>query len=102
MADRWQGGGWNYEPHRPPVNPRPHPGVLVDRQQQIPGEARPGGRPPAPPRPRRRRGRRIAGIILVLLLVGLTAAWFYIDSSMHRVTALSDYTGRPAQGTGTN
>jgi LCP family protein required for cell wall assembly len=39
---------------------------------------------------------------LVLLLVGAGVLWFYVDSSLHRVTALSDYSGRPAQGAGTN
>lgn len=39
---------------------------------------------------------------MVLLLVGAGAMWFYMDSSLHRVNALADYPGRPAQGTGTN
>jgi LCP family protein required for cell wall assembly len=38
----------------------------------------------------------------VLLLVGAIAMWFYMDSSLHRVSALGDYPGRPAAGAGTN
>jgi LCP family protein required for cell wall assembly len=141
MAYR-QDGGRGYEPHRPPVNPRPHP-VRAGRQGPPPGYRNPGaqqprdgyyqqddygrqngyggqneygrpddygrpggpaGAPPAPPR-RRRRGkliRRIVLIVLVLLLVGGTVLWFYEDSSLQRVAALADYSGRPAQGSGTN
>lgn len=149
MADRWQGGGGGYEPHRPPVNPRPHAGAQAGRpgrplppsgrgpngrsqdgyqqgggqrgayQQDGYQQGRPygdpydegpgqGGPPAAPPRrPRqRRRGwrlfRRIAAIVVVLLLVGGIATWFYVDSSLNRVAALTDYSGRPAQGSGTN
>jgi LCP family protein required for cell wall assembly len=46
--------------------------------------------------------RRIIAILLVLLVVGAIVLWFYLDSSLNRVNALSDYSGRPAQGTGTN
>ena len=105
MGQPWQGGG--YEPHRPPVNPRyedsyrppvnprPHGGMMTDRPA--------GGPPPAPPRRRRRwRFGRILAIVVVLLLVGGIALWFYTDSSLTRVNALSDYSGRPTQGAGTN
>jgi LCP family protein required for cell wall assembly len=118
MVDRWQGGGGDYyEPHRPPVNPRPaRPQVLVDQygrptQQAGPppgGQpvARPGGRGPVPPAPPRRRrwklARRIILILIVLFVVGSVITWFYLDSSLQRVNALGDYSGRPAQGAGTN
>jgi LCP family protein required for cell wall assembly len=86
---------------------------VIDR----PGHPMPDNRGPVPPPPapspgrpggrggrgrRGRRIRRIVAVVLVLLVVGLAAMWFYVDSSLHRVTALSDYTGRPAQGSGTN
>lgn len=68
------------------------------------GPGGPDGRPPAPPR-RRRRGRiirRVIAAVLVLFVVGGIALWFYEDSALQRVAALSDYSGRPAQGSGTN
>ncbi|HVV24376.1 MAG TPA: LCP family protein [Pseudonocardiaceae bacterium] len=129
MGQPWQGGGGGYQPHRPPVNPRyeetyrppvnprPHTRVMPEPgypprggRPDGPGNYRPdgpppggGGAPPAPPRRRRRwRVRRILAIVLVLLVVGAVAMWFYMDSSLNRVTALTDYSGRPAQGAGTN
>jgi LCP family protein required for cell wall assembly len=82
---------------------------MADQRGYPPPGYRPGGRPPgggpppAPPRRRRRwRIRRILGVVLVLVLVGAVAMWFYMDSSLKRVSALSDYAGRPAQGAGTN
>jgi len=38
-------------------------------------------------------------LILVVLLVGM---WFYVDSTLKRTDALSDYSGRPVAGAGTN
>jgi LCP family protein required for cell wall assembly len=73
-----------------------------------PGDYRQGGGPGGPPLgapPRRRRRwrlRRIAVIVLVVLVVGAVSMWFYMDSSLQRVSALGDYAGRPAQGAGTN
>jgi LCP family protein required for cell wall assembly len=109
MGQPWQGGD-GYEPYRPPVNPRQHTRVMQQGQRGYPpADHRPGGRPPgggppaAPPRRRRRwRIRRILAIVLVLLLVGAVVTWFSMDSALHRVNALGDYTGRPAQGAGTN
>jgi LCP family protein required for cell wall assembly len=40
--------------------------------------------------------------VLVLLVVGAVVTWFSMDSSLHRVSALGDYAGRPAQGSGSN
>ncbi|HEX3788519.1 MAG TPA: LCP family protein [Pseudonocardiaceae bacterium] len=101
MADRWQGGGGGYEPHRPPVNPRPH--AMSGRQgQPLPPRGRSDGPPPAPPRRRKRRVGRIIGIIVLVIIVLLAALWFYVDFSLQRVGALADYSGRPAQGAGTN
>jgi LCP family protein required for cell wall assembly len=38
--------------------------------------------------------------VVILVLVG--GMWFYVDYSLHRVSALVDYSGRPAAGAGTN
>jgi LCP family protein required for cell wall assembly len=54
---------------------------------------------------RRRRWRlvrRIIALLVVLFVVGGVITWFYVDSSLNRVAALADYSGRPAQGAGTN
>ena len=54
---------------------------------------------------RRRRWRlvrRIVALLVVLFVVGGVITWFYVDSSLNRVAALADYSGRPAQGAGTN
>ena len=131
MADRWQGGGNRgyYEQNRPPVNPR-YSGAPAGRPQarrpvqpdrtrvqpqgrgddyDYPGESRrggPGGPPPGAPGVRRRRGwkifRRVLALVVVLLVVGGVVTWFYMDNSFNRVAALTDYSGRPAQGSGTN
>ena len=129
MVDGWQGGGREYyEPHRPPVNPRQHTRVLPDQPggRQVPPNYRPGdpygpnrqggppNRPGGPPRrpggrgqlpPRKRRWRlvrRIIAVLVVLFVVGGVVTWFYVDNSLQRVSALADYSGRPAQGSGTN
>jgi LCP family protein required for cell wall assembly len=73
MADRWQRDG-GYEPHRPPVRPKK----------------------------KRRWWLRILVTLIVVLLLGSVGLWFYVDLSMNRVAALSDYAGRPAPGSGTN
>ncbi|HVW43064.1 MAG TPA: LCP family protein [Amycolatopsis sp.] len=65
----------------------------------------PGEGYPQPPRPRRRRRFGIGKILLAILLViivFLVAVWIYLDSSINRVQALSDYAGRPAAAAGTN
>uniref|UniRef100_UPI002119E04F LCP family protein n=2 Tax=Nocardiaceae TaxID=85025 RepID=UPI002119E04F len=63
-------------------------------------------RPPEPPkqrRPRKRRswGKRI-GITLLVLLLALAGAIYYVDSSLNRIDALPDYAGRVADTPGTN
>lgn len=69
-------------------------------------------KPPKPPRTDgvgswfRRRWVRISLIsflALVLLFVGtVIGTWFWASSKITKVSALSDYAGRPAQGAGTN
>ena len=61
---------------------------------------------PAPPaarkKPRRiRRWFRIALVCLLLLVVGGVALGVWVDSSLTRIPALTDYADRPAEGRGT-
>jgi LCP family protein required for cell wall assembly len=56
---------------------------------------------PRPPRRKRRIGR-ILLIILLAIVVLIAAVWVYLETSINRVAALSDYAGRPAAGAGTN
>jgi LCP family protein required for cell wall assembly len=50
----------------------------------------------------RRRWGRTALIVVLVLIVALVGGYFYLDSRLHRVDALADYTGRPADTPGTN
>lgn len=54
-----------------------------------------------PPRKKKRVGRVIM-VLLLVLLIGAVGMWFYVDSSLRRVDALTDYQGRPADTPGTN
>jgi LCP family protein required for cell wall assembly len=119
MAGQWGRNDQYAQPHRPPVNPRPDYARQAAYQRQVDDARRSGfgaesyvdperlDRLPKPPRPMRRRNgwkifRRIVALLLVLFVVGAIVLWFYLDSSLTRVNALSDYSGRPAQGAGTN
>nr|WP_018180469.1 LCP family protein [Jongsikchunia kroppenstedtii] len=99
--------GPGYEYPRGANQPRsPQPGYQG-------GGSRRGGPPPAPPTPggsrfRRRPGRKrfpifrtllVLILVLVLVAVGL---FFYYDSKLHRVDALSSYAGRIGDTPGTN
>lgn len=53
------------------------------------------------PRRRRRRPGRVFLSLLLVLLVFVAGVWIYLDFSINRVDALSDYPGRPAAGRGT-
>ena len=100
-----------------PAQMMPLPGRQAPPQQTRAMPMRPGpdGRPAQPPqrpgegfppeRPRRKRRFGIGKILLCLVLafvVFLVAVWIYLDSSINRVDALSDYGGRPAAASGTN
>lgn len=57
------------------------------------------------PKRKRRRGRIVAivaGSLVLLLILATAGLWLYADHSLHRVNAISDYSGRPAAGDGTN
>lgn len=51
------------------------------------------------------RGRRVIKIIaglLAVVLAGTVGMYFYLDAKLHRVAALTDYSGRPAGSAGQN
>lgn len=54
-----------------------------------------------PVRRKRRRPGRVILVLLLVLLVGAGAVWIYVDSSLRRIDALTDYEGRPADTPGT-
>jgi LCP family protein required for cell wall assembly len=57
------------------------------------------------PRKRRRWGRIIGftalGVVLALIITGVSS-WFWASGKITHLGALADYSGRPAQGVGTN
>jgi LCP family protein required for cell wall assembly len=67
----------------------------------LPPEVAAQGEPKRP----RRWGRITAftalGVVLALIIV-LVASWFWASSKVTHIGALNDYSGRPAQGAGTN
>ncbi len=71
-----------------------------------PARPRRAERPPREPREPRARRRRRPGrwlLILVLIIILLPVAGvIYLDRALHRVDALSDYSGRVGQTAGTN
>lgn len=96
-----------YMPPRnmPPRDMPPNQGYNQGYDEPYDEPAYDSGREPKFLTRRRRRWRivrRTLAILLVLIVVGGIATWFYVDSSLQRVNALADYSGRPAQGAGTN
>src|SRR5262249_20306052 len=51
---------------------------------------------------RRRRWLRVLLVVLLVLVLLVVGGYFYLDSRLHRLDVLSDYTGRPADTPGTN
>nr|WP_238592581.1 LCP family protein [Rhodococcus sp. YH3-3] len=84
-------------------------GLVTGKYAPAPPRRTPPNAPPRPPeppkqrRPRKRRswGKRI-GITLLVLLLALAGALYYVDSSLNRIDALPDYAGRVADTPGTN
>ncbi|WP_436499398.1 LCP family protein [Actinokineospora sp. HUAS TT18] len=88
---------------QPPIDPYRAPGR--DRRQPPPrGPVPPqqgfGG--PTPPPRRARRARKIVLTALVVIVALLAGLWIYLETSLTRVDALTDYEGRPAAASGTN
>jgi LCP family protein required for cell wall assembly len=100
-----QGGRPAY--HETRALPMPPSGGQQDGYDSPPpdGYGPPPGRgyPPPPMRRRKRRrpGRTIGIVVLVLLLI-IAGVYFWVDTSLNRVEAISDYPGRPAEAAGTN
>lgn len=82
------------EPLPPELSPRP----------QASGRA---GQPGRPARPKRRRSRwrtalTVLAALLLLLLLAAAGTYLWADGKLNRVAAISGYSGRPADGPGTN
>lgn len=94
---------------RPPAPPPPPPqrSAPPPRRPAPPPPPRPAPPPPRPApvarkKPRRvRRWFRIALVCLLLLFVAGVALGAWVDSSLTRIPALTDYSDRPAKGRGT-
>jgi LCP family protein required for cell wall assembly len=86
----------------PPRDYAPPPrrqGPPPDDRRRPPADQ--GYPPPRRPRRRPRWGRRFLIGFLVLLLL-ITGGLVWMDFSLNRVAAISDYPGRPAEAAGTN
>lgn len=81
----------------------PYQGGYPPHGYQQPAYQQPAYPPPAPAHRRRRRrpGRVLLTLFVVFLLI-VGGIWVYLDFSINRVSALTDYPGRPAAGQGTN
>src|SRR4051794_22580860 len=131
MTYRGDDGGRRMPP-RPPARPRDHPRAQMmppPRRGRSPYDERtpprgtpaeePQSAPPPPPRrdpprpdedyppsrPPRRRRWGVGRILLTLLLVFVVfvaGIWVYLEFSIKRVDALTDYSGRPVAASGTN
>jgi LCP family protein required for cell wall assembly len=97
------GGGW----------PPGQAGRGASWPSQPPNRAAPGYRSPEGPpggwQPSRRRRRfgpkrilQIVAAVVILAIVGAVGFYFYLNSKLVRVSALANYSGRPAAGAGTN
>ncbi|RZS43380.1 LytR family transcriptional attenuator [Herbihabitans rhizosphaerae] len=97
-GDRYGGGP---EPQQPPPPGRYGPNDYGQPPHQPPGQQPPPGPPPPRPRKRRRVGRTLLIIFLAFLtLIG--GIWIWLDTSLTRVEAITDYPGRPAEAAGVN
>jgi LCP family protein required for cell wall assembly len=111
------GGGWSDAPTGDLTNRYPAGGGQAAHQapgwpSRPPGYPAPGRRgsdvPPGnlPSIRRRRWGpKRIAKIIAALVLLAIIASvglYFYFNSKLTRINALTNYSGRPAAGAGAN
>ncbi|MGE2837253.1 LCP family protein, partial [Mycobacterium sp. SMC-4] len=81
--------------------PRPQPPRRQPPRPQPPRQQPPRPQPAGPQRRRRRRWPHVILAMLLVLVTATVAAAVWIDLSLQRVTALTDYPGRPATGAGT-
>ncbi|QZY49319.1 LCP family protein [Mycolicibacterium vanbaalenii] len=94
-------------PARPPSPPPPPPPPRQPPPPPRHGRVAAPSPPPRPPSPTRKKPRRVrrlfrvALVIVMLLAAGTVAAGVWIDSALTRISALTDYSDRPAQGEGT-
>ncbi|RMI34175.1 LCP family protein [Nocardia stercoris] len=90
-------------PHQPrPIPPLGHRPAAPARPVPPPNRR---GRTPPPSSPAPHRKHRIGRWLLVALLILALipiGSGIYFDTTLQRVAALGDYSGRPAQGGGTN
>ena len=102
------------DPLPPELSPRAQAARLggVPKEQADPsagGAYRAGGRSgrKAQRGPKRRRSRwktllLVVGVLVVLLLLVVAGTWIWADGKLTKVAAITDYSGRPADGPGTN
>ncbi|MBB5913704.1 LCP family protein required for cell wall assembly [Nocardia transvalensis] len=102
---RFRRGGPPPEPmtHAPTQRPVPYREAPPPPPPSAPPRRRDRDRPPPEPRMRRKRrwGRWLLLILIILLILPIAGA-IYLDRSLHRVDALSDYKDRVGDTPGTN
>lgn len=85
-----------------PIQPAPPQYVPPAQPQYV----SPVQQPPAAPAPQKRRRRhpflRRLGIICSILVILFVGALVWVDMGLNRVEALTNYSGRPSGGSGTN
>ncbi|AQA02910.1 LytTR family transcriptional regulator [Mycobacterium sp. MS1601] len=91
---------------QPPPPQRRRPPPPPPPRRPPPPPPRVAAPPPQPP-PTKKKRRRIPvlRLLLALILVAVVAVvgiGFWAETSLHRITALTDYPERPASGRGTN
>lgn len=106
MSKDWPEGwarGDRRQPDRTAVYPQGSYGAGPGRgQSRGGGGARGRGGTTRSRRPRRRRWPRVIGAIILVIVLLIVAGLVYLDSTLNRVNALEDYTGRPGDTPGTN
>lgn len=85
---------------------KPSPGVGAEYGPGGPGDGGPGPVAQGGEGHKRRRWGRIIGFtalgLVLVLIVGFISTWVWASGKITHVGPLTDYSGRPAQGAGTN